>query len=84
MTDGEHTEVHEISERLNRLLGWVRWIAGGSLTIAIAASVFILEIEGRISSLEATRDSTSEAIQRIDRNVEEMSRYLRGPWQEFD
>lgn len=78
MTRDQHDEVHEISERLNRLLGWARWIAGGALTVGLGVSVFLLEIEGRVSSLEATQDSTSEAIERIDRNLEEISQYLRG------
>lgn len=77
MTEEQHDEIHEINLRLDRVLGGVRWVAGIAVTACIGLVSAWVTMEGRVASLEASRDATVLAIERIDRNVEDIGRYLR-------
>lgn len=77
MTDGQFDEIHEISKRLDRFVGTVKWLIMLLAPAALLLAVAGVNVTNRITSLEASRDATSETIQRIDRNVEDLARYLR-------
>lgn len=78
MNAREHSEVHEIAERLDRWAIWARWIMGGVGAVVTAGFLFALSMEGRVSNLESSRDSTAETLKRIDQNVGRLTEILLG------
>ena len=73
MTDGEHSEVHEISQRLDRLMVTVRWAVGILAAVTLAGigyfSGTLNEHAARLASVETTLASVVQQDNRI-RNLE--------------
>jgi len=69
-------EIHEIHKRVDGLVGLMKWAVGLSVPLLIAALAAAIGIEGRLSSLETTRDGVDAAIGRIDRNLHDLNKYL--------
>ena len=89
MTGSERTEVHEINQRLDRdvheinqrldrIMSWALWIRGIAVTACFGLVAAWIGLEGRVSSLEASRDSTVKAIERIDVKLDQIIGHLIG------
>jgi hypothetical protein len=78
MTDDGDREIHRVHMRINSLISFLKWAVGLFLPALIGLLVMGFEMHGRVSSLETSRDSTIETLQRIDRNLEALTRNLMG------
>ena len=74
MNAAELNEVKVIADRLDRWSVWVRWGVGSLASIAVAAVVFVVALDGRVTSLEKSDMGRDRQITEISRRV--------GDWQE--
>lgn len=52
MNTAERNEVHELSERMDRIMIWARWLLGALIAVAMSATTYAVTTEGRLSDLE--------------------------------
>lgn len=74
MNTSERNEVRDITERLNRIAGWARWILGGVGGLCAAVALYAITTEGRISTLEQAKETQAEKLSVVTKETSELSR----------
>lgn len=73
MNASEHNEVHEISSRLEKLIGRAWWVMGGVATAIVLLIGYGLDMENRVTTLEQSNKSREQSIDRLIRLTDRLA-----------
>ena len=63
MTGDERYEVHTITERLNRIALWARWILGLLFVLMMSVGTYMFTLDLRLTTMESNTEQTIENLE---------------------